>query len=255
MLAMVLGGWPYDILVTIVVSIAAIEWVQLAARGGHRASGGLTLVWVWLIIADRILTEVNLLAPGLALLLLLTLGWSIIRFRQGTSNSMVGFAFTLAGGLFLGWLGSHMIALRALPDGGWWTGLAIPSVWIADSAAYSVGKRWGRNKLIPDVSPKKTREGYLAGIVLGALGGAGLAILWRAMGAGSAMTPIHGLVIGLGAGAIGPMGDLGISTFKRQVGAKDTGGLLPGHGGFLDRLDALIVTVPLGYYYVIGIVL
>jgi phosphatidate cytidylyltransferase len=166
---------------------------------------------------------------------------------------MLGFASTLAGGLYLGWLGGHFVALRALPDGGWWTGLALPAVWIADSVAYIVGVRWGRTPLMPDVSPKKSWEGYLAGIVGGALGTAGLAALWRTLGAGPSITPTHGMVIGLLAGIIGPIGDLGISALKRQVGAKDSSGLLPGHGGMLDRLDSLIVTVPLGYYYIVGL--
>jgi phosphatidate cytidylyltransferase len=153
--------------------------------------------------------------------------------------------------LYLGWLGAHFVTLRALPAGGWWTGLAIPAVWLADTMAYLIGKLWGRTKLVPDVSPKKSWEGYVGGIVGSGLGTAGLALLWRALGAGPAITPLHGLAIGLLTGIIGPVGDLGVSTLKRQVGAKDSGGLLPGHGGFLDRIDALIISVPIGYYYVV----
>jgi phosphatidate cytidylyltransferase len=168
---------------------------------------------------------------------------------------MVGFAFTLAGGLYLGWLGSHFVALRALPDGGWWTGLAVPAVWLADTLAYLVGARWGRTRLMPDVSPKKSVEGYVAGIVGGGLGTMGLAFLWRVLGAGPAIAPLHGLAIGLLAGTVGPVGDLGISALKRHVGVKDSGRLLPGHGGLLDRVDALVVAVPVGYYYVVYVAL
>jgi phosphatidate cytidylyltransferase len=245
------GGWWFTGLVVLALSISAVEWVQLAAQGGQRVSGGLILLLVWLFLADRAVPQVDLLSPGLVLLLVANMGWAVVRYRQGSNRAMVGFAFTLAGGVYLGWLGAHFLALRALPDGGWWTGLAIPAVWVADTAAYLVGARWGRTKLMPDVSPKKTWEGYVAGILGGGLGAAGLAALWRALGAGPTVTPLHGLVLGLLAGSVGPVGDLGISALKRQVGAKDSGSLLPGHGGFLDRLDALIVVVPIGYYYVV----
>lgn len=245
------GGWWYTGVILIVLSVSAMEWVQLAARGGQRVSGGLILLMVWLFVADRLVDGVDLLSPGLVLLLVANMGWAVIRYRQGSATSMTGFAFTLAGGLYLGWLGAHFVALRALPDGGWWTGLAIPAVWLADSIAYLAGMRWGRTRLMPDVSPKKSWEGYVAGIVGSGLGTAGLALLWRALGAGPAITPLHGLAIGLLSGTIGPVGDLGISVLKRQVRAKDTGGLLPGHGGFLDRIDALIISVPIGYYYVV----
>ena len=245
------GGWLFFALVSVTLSIAAVEWVQLAARGEYRASRGLALLWVWLFLADRRLPEADILLPGLALLLIVGLGWTINRFRQGEANSMAGFAFTLAGGVYLGGLGAHAIALRALPDGGWWIGLTVPAVWLADSTAYLVGKRWGRTRLMPEVSPKKTWEGYIAGIVGSALGTAGLALLWRSLGASPAVTPVHGAIIGLLAGAIGPLGDLGISTLKRQVGAKDSGGLIPGHGGLLDRMVSVIIALPLGYYYVV----
>lgn len=249
------GGWWFNGLVLVALSVSAVEWVQLAAQGGQRVSGGLILLLVWLFVADRLTPQVDLLSPGLVLLLVASMGWAVLRYRQGSDGAMAGFAFTLAGGVYLGWLGAHFVALRALPDGGWWTGLAIPAVWLADTMAYLVGVLWGRTKLMPDVSPKKSWEGYLAGIVGGGLGAAGLAALWCALGAGPTITPLHGLVLGLLAGIIGPVGDLGISAFKRQVGAKDSGSLLPGHGGFLDRLDALIVAVPIGYYYVVNFAL
>ena len=249
------GGWPYYVVVLLVSGIATVEWVQLAKRGGNQASSILALMWALLSIAIRIFPEADVLAAGMALTLVANIGWAIIKFRGGDSQSMVGFSFTASGGVYLGWVGSHLIALRDLSEGGWWMGLTLGAVWIADIAAYFVGKLLGRRKLMPAVSPGKTWEGYVAGIVISALGTAGLAELWQVLGASTALKPVHGLALGLIAGAIGPLGDLGISTFKRQVGAKNSGNLLPGHGGLLDRVDALMVASPLCYYYVIEIAL
>jgi phosphatidate cytidylyltransferase len=246
----VAGGWPYIGLVLVVFSIAAIEFVHMVARKGHRASGGLMLLWVWLLVAGWGTPDTGLIAPGVTLLLLATLGWSLIRYRQGTPNSFTGFGLTLGSGLYIGWAAGHFVALRALPDGLWWTALVLPSVWLADSIAYAAGLSIGHNHIMPDVSPKKTWEGYLIGIVGAALGTAGLALAWRALGAGRPVTAGHGLMIGLLSSVIGPLGDFGISMFKRQVGVKDTSRIIPGHGGLLDRADALMVAVMVDYYYV-----
>jgi phosphatidate cytidylyltransferase len=249
------GGWLFNGLVLVMLSVSTIEWVQLTVKDSRWVSGSLALLLVWLMVVDRVMPQAEMLAPGLALLLIATMGWAVIRFREEPDRAMVGFAFTLAGGLYLGWLGAHFVVLRALPGGGWWTGLTIPAVWLADTFAYLVGVMWGRTRLMPSVSPHKSVEGYLAGIVGGGLGTMGLAILWRALGAEGALKPLHGLAIGLLAGTIGPLGDLGISALKRHVGVKDSGRLLPGHGGLLDRLDALLVAVPVGYYYVVFVAL
>jgi phosphatidate cytidylyltransferase len=122
---------------------------------------------------------------------------------------------------------------------------------LADSGAYFVGKRWGRRRMAPRLSPKKTWEGYLAGIVTGAVSGAGLAALWR-LGAGSqsSLTAVRGLELGLLLAIVTPLGDLGISMMKREIGVKDTGGLIPGHGGALDRTDSWVWAGVIAYYFV-----
>lgn len=249
-LVIYMGGWWYYGAVLAILTITAIEWTNLAAQGGFEASPVLAALAVWLLVLDRALPP-DLSGPGLVLLLIGTIAWTVNRHRQGIANSLAGFAFTLAGGLYVGWLGAYLIALRVLPDGLWWMAIALSAVWAADSLAYLVGARWGRHKMIAAASPKKSWEGYVAGIMGSAAIVAGLTFVWQSLGAGPAVKPIHGLVIGLLTGICGPVGDFGISTFKRQVGAKDSGGLLPGHGGFLDRIDALLVAIPLSYYYIL----
>lgn len=251
----VLGGGFYLVAVMMAFGVAALEFVHLVARRGHRAFGGLILAWAYLFIIDRFLPDLGLLGPGISLLLIMTLGWALIRFRQGTANAMTGFALTIAGGLYIGWTASQFIALRNLDDGLFWTLTVFVAVWSSDSIAYFAGKAFGRTPLIYDVSPRKTWEGYTIAIVVTALLTGAFMLLWRALGAGPDFTFVHGLIIGLVVSVIGPLGDVGMSMFKRYARAKDSGQLIPGHGGLLDRIDVLMLGGLLGYHYIIYVVL
>ena len=246
----IIGGMWFAVAVVIVFGIAVTEFVGLVARKGHRAFGGLAVLWSATIILDRAMPWLGLLEPGVSLLLLLTLTWALIRFRQGTPNAATGFAMTIGGGVYIGWAGAQFIALRAHPDGLFWMLTTLVATWAADSIAYFAGTAFGRNKLIPDVSPHKTWEGYLTAVAGATALTAASTLLWRALGAGPSLAPIHGLMIGLLVSVIGPVGDLGMSMFKRYAGAKDSSQLIPGHGGLLDRIDALMIAGLLAYHYV-----
>jgi phosphatidate cytidylyltransferase len=122
-------------------------------------------------------------------------------------------------------------------------------VWIGDSAAYFVGRAYGRHKMAPRLSPKKSWEGYAAGVIAAALAGAGLAAIYNnVLHLSPSVTVTAGLVLGLVLGLITTLGDVGISMMKREMQVKDTGTLLPGHGGVLDRIDSWLWAGVLGYY-------
>ena len=122
--------------------------------------------------------------------------------------------------------------------------MTLMFAWLADSCGYFAGRFLGRRKLYEAVSPKKTREGFI-GALLGALGGALLAHFWYLP-----VIPLgDALALGLVAGTLGQLGDLGESLLKRSTGVKDSGEIVPGHGGMLDRLDALFVTSAVVYLY------
>ena len=249
-LAMVIaGGWWMATLVLTVASICVLEFTHLVARRGHRASGGLMLLWTGLFVADRVWPSVGLLEPGAAALLLLSMAWALVRYRQGTANALTGFAMTVAGSFYLGWMAAHFVSLRAAPDGLFWTLTVVLSVWAADTGAYFVGRAVGRTPLIRDVSPNKTWEGYLGGVILTTAITTVLTFAWRALGAGPAVSWQNGLILGLLISVIAPVGDFSMSMVKRYANAKDSSNLIPGHGGFLDRVDALLVAALLGYYY------
>ena len=154
--------------------------------------------------------------------------------------------------LYFGVLGGYLVLIRSLPDGFWWFMTVLPAVWLADSGAYFYGRKYGRTPFSPRLSPKKTREGYLAGVVTSSLGTGLLVLLWQFL-AGEPIVPtfISGALIGLTVSVITPLGDLGQSMLKRQVGIKDSGSILPGHGGMFDRIDTWIWAAVLGYYLVI----
>ncbi len=135
--------------------------------------------------------------------------------------------------------------LRQLPEGGGWVLLACALAWGSDSGAYFVGRAFGRHLLYPQISPKKTWEGSIAGLLTGPLIGAAVIAL---VGPKS-VDFVHLATLGPLAAACGQAGDLGESLLKRSVGVKDSGQFMPGHGGLLDRIDALLFVGPLVLAY------
>jgi len=119
-------------------------------------------------------------------------------------------------------------------------------VWSCDTAAYAVGRAFGRTKLMPSVSPGKSLEGAIAGL-LASIGGALLARLWFA----HYLTALDAVVLGALVGVFGQLGDLVESLLKRDAELKDTSTLIPGHGGVLDRFDSLLFAAPIVYYYLL----
>lgn len=148
------------------------------------------------------------------------------------------------GVLYAGLLLTFLVILRNSSQGRELVFLVLLVTWAQDVAAYFAGRRWGARKLNARLSPGKTWEGFLAGLVLSALvATASKPFLVRELGL------FARLFLGLGLGLIGPLGDLFESMIKRSAGAKDSGSVFPGHGGMLDRLDSLLFSAPFAYLY------
>ncbi|MCZ7546942.1 MAG: phosphatidate cytidylyltransferase [Anaerolineae bacterium] len=235
------------------LSIAGWEWARLFGQPGFTGSLAGVLGLIWVMLLDVQLPERGLMGPGVALVLMLTLLQMVIRTGRNYPHPENSFMVALAGGLYLGWMGIHLVLLRNLPDGMYWTLIALPAIFAADTLAYIFGRLLGRHKLAPRISPGKTWEGYIAGVIGAVVITGLLAALWATQGAAS--TFADGAIIGLLVGGLGVVGDLGISAFKRQMGVKDSSHLLPGHGGILDRLDSVLVAAAVGYYYVVWFIL
>jgi phosphatidate cytidylyltransferase len=186
------------------------------------------------------------LPPAWPLVIAIALAALIMR-KADFIDKVPAFALSLLGASYLGALGGALAALRVIDpaeDGPWRLALLLATVMVADTAAYFVGLAFGRTKLAPAVSPGKTVEGGLGGLV-----GGGLACLAFVRLSPLAIAPVVALLLGIGVALAGAVGDLAESLFKRWAGVKDSGGLFPGHGGVLDRLDSLLLAAPVLYYY------
>ena len=181
--------------------------------------------------------------PLAALLLL------IVTLRRGPdlAETVPAAATTLLGATYLGALGGTIAALRILhpvADGAWRIVLLLAIIMVGDAVAFFVGHAFGRRRLAPRISPGKSVEGALGGL----LGGVAGALAVRALGLPQ-LPLAHAVVLGAGVAVMGIVGDLEESLLKRWAGVKDSGGLFPGHGGMLDRLDSLLFGAPVLYYY------
>lgn len=246
------GGWVYATFITLLLGLAAWEFGGLFRADGFQPSSGLIVAGTVALALSRQADRFES-APWILLIFVMTsLAYHLVSYERGRDKAATDLSITLAGGLYIGWLGAYLVSLRILPDGKWWVLVVLPAVWLADGGAYFIGRAFGKHKMVPRLSPNKSWEGYLAGILVGTVGTAGLAALWRlSAGQESAVTPGMGALIGFLLAIITPLGDLGESMIKRQVGVKDSSHLLPGHGGMFDRMDSWLWAAPIGYYLIL----
>lgn len=245
------GGWVFNLFILALLVIAAYEFTRLFSHIGQRPSLAIILIGVVLLVIQRWFFTGEYLGLFLSFLILLTAIAALIDFERGNRDAALGFALNLAGILYLGWVGSAFIPLRGFEAGRGWTLTALPAVWLADCGAYFIGRWLGVRKMAPRLSPGKSWAGLIGGMVTGTVFGPLLVLLWRTVEWLPAETPLwQGAVIGFVLALLTPVGDLLVSLFKRTAGVKDTGDLIPGHGGILDRIDSWIWAALIGYYLV-----
>ncbi len=171
--------------------------------------------------------------------------YHLVRVGEMTSVG-VRLAQGLAGILYVALLLAPLTILKRRPDGAAWIFLILTITWFSDTGAYFAGRFLGKHKLYPQVSPAKTVEGAVGGL-LSSVGAAALAKLWYL----PALSWLDCLLLAIPAGALGQAGDLCESLLKRASGVKDSGNILPGHGGLLDRIDAVLFATPYVYVYAV----
>ena len=270
LLALWYGGIWWVLLLTFFTSLGAYEYYVLIERSGYKPARWYGFAWALALMFS--FWSFVPIEPELVL----TFGFIIIFIRillsqQGSpphedSSSPVSpgasgphqseteaaqeqdhkpfrnWALTVVGASYLGVMMGQALALRLLPNGLYWMLLGLGITMINDSAAYFVGVTLGRNRILPALSPKKSWEGTVGGWIAATLTGAAVAF-WSPLG----LAVWLGALIGLVGGILALFGDLAISMLKRQIGVKDSGVFLPGHGGFLDRLDSIMFVLPFVY--------
>lgn len=248
------GGWPFVLLVLAASLVAQHEFYGLLEAGGQRPLRVFGLGLGALLVLRVIVPE----AWPLALVAVLGL-LAAVPFLRDEASTPASLAGTVFGAVYPSALLAFLADLRLArgPEVGdveaFWLALAtLLLIWATDTFAYFVGRAFGRHPLAPKVSPKKTWEGAVGG-VLGALG---VAVVLKYTALAFLAWP-HVLVLAFCCGVVSQLGDLAESRLKRAVGVKDSGTLLPGHGGLLDRFDAMILAAPCVYlylYYVAGVI-
>jgi phosphatidate cytidylyltransferase len=242
------GGWIFFVLIMILLLVSAWEYWRLYSVGGYRPSALIIIGGVLTLAITRQLWGFETGPLILTGCVLLNMGFLVFDYRAAQKTAAVDFNLNLGGVVYLGWLGSYLISLRSLPNGLHWLMLVIPATALCDGGAYVIGSLMGKHKFAPLISPKKSWEGYIGGLIFGTFGAAGLAAAWHL--AAPVILPWHGLVIGAAVSLLTPLGDLGESMIKRGFGVKDSGTVLPGHGGMLDRIDSWLWAAPIGYYII-----
>lgn len=236
----------FAVTMLVVIAIAAWEWAGLSGIDGQLGRGLYALGLLGLCAAMGWLSHDS--GPAATLMLLPALVfwmwalWVVIRFPRPLPWGRRGWFMALLGilALALPWLA--VVTLHGSGEQGpIWVLVMMILIWTADSAAYFAGRRWGRRKLAPAVSPGKTWEGLWGALVVVSLGLCGLA-WWLGEGL---VTGLSLLLLGLIVTLASVLGDLFESVLKRTRGVKDSGNLLPGHGGMLDRIDGFTAAAPL----------
>lgn len=239
------GGWSFFILVTALALLSLNEFYSLMNKKGYSPSylvGNLvTVFFTWFTTYTLKHPHWEPYAIGI-LTTAIVITFSAGIFLKKAQDSTVNASITLLGILYIGWMFSYLILIRELTLHGAYLFLMI-AIWACDTSAYLVGTSMGRIKLSPYISPKKTVEGAIAGFIISVIAAS---IFSRLIN----MNLVHGIILGVIIGIVGQISDLVESLIKRDAGVKDSSNFVPGHGGFLDRMDSFILTAPIMYYYI-----
>ena len=243
------SGEPgFTILVAIWGVLAIFEFYQMVTAAKVPPLTYFGLIWTLLFILSPHF-DYNLLAPLLlASAVILPLIWLLLRRQK--EEALTSWTWTIAGILYIGWLLSYLVALRGVDAGRDWIFFALFTTFGSDTSAFFCGQALGRHKLAPHISPGKTWEGAIAGVF-----GAIIVSLLLATILDLPLSYGQAILLGLLVSIFGQLGDLIESLFKRKMGVKDSGKLLPGHGGVLDRIDSIVFAGIVVYYYLIWVIL
>jgi phosphatidate cytidylyltransferase len=247
------GGLAFFAFIEAIILLGLFEFYQLAKAKGLHPNSILGAI-AGLLLGAQIYfgNDQQLWLTSMLLVVLLVL----VELFRNKGSALYNIGVTLLGFAYVAGLWSFLLLIRELPragnvnygSAGTWLVMLLVTIWVCDTAAYFVGLAFGRHKLFARVSPKKTWEGAIGGLLFAIL----MAVAshyWFVRD----LRLIDSIVIGGIIGTIGQMSDLAESLFKRDAGVKDSSSLIPGHGGVLDRFDSEMLVAPLVYFYLLSV--
>jgi phosphatidate cytidylyltransferase len=269
---LMVGGPVFALLMTLLGVVGYREYLELVAKVNPSATGTYAQIGYAVVLALGCAPLFEESATSLLLITFLAVvSPLVLLFPRATQpGGFSGWSLACAGSLYLGlpiysavatrsssgtidapWLSEAARRLAGewdpAPRGLAWVLTVVLAIWVGDSVALFAGRRFGRLKLAPTISPNKSREGAFGGIIASMVVGA---VSFQTFGLGDWWV---GLVAGAAIGLAGQIGDLAESVLKRQAGVKDSGSVVPGHGGILDRIDALLFALPAGFLMAVGL--
>ena len=227
--------WQTFILAAIAVGGYELMAMKVPSSRGLRSWGSVSSV---LFAYTIIFLDTASAVYGVVLIIILgAMAWSLLQ-EDPLHNASVRVGWLLGTPIYVGGALASVALVREFEPTGAWVLLTMVLAWGSDTSAYFVGRKFGKTKLAPRISPKKTIEGSAGGLMASVVGAVIMSFFLPGLGA------VDAVALGILAGAAGQAGDLLMSVLKRSSGVKDSGGILPGHGGILDRADALAFTAP-----------
>jgi len=240
-------GWshPYvfDATIALIAALALYEFLILGRRKGYVLPVPLCLAVMLFVIGAFVLEPISV-EMGVFLALLIIPGWYVVS-SASLDDALPSSAIAVLATLYVGMLGGSLIRLRNDFASGWkLVFFLLLVVWLGDAGAYYVGKSFGKRKLSPRISPKKTVEGLAGGVAVSIITAIVIHLTFF-----KEFPLLHAIIAGAVLSVAGVIGDLAESMWKRSAAVKDSGTLIPGHGGFLDRFDSIFFTAPILYSY------
>lgn len=236
-------AWLFNATVALIAVLAMYEFLALGKAKGYDVPTVLCIAIMLVIIAAFIIDDLSVELGMFAALLIIPASYVVT--KKSLENSLPSSAIAVLATTYVGMLSGSLIRLHNdFPEGYKLVFFLLLVVWLGDTGAYYVGKQFGKHKLSPRISPKKTIEGLIGGISASIIAAVVIHFTFFPK-----FPLLHAVIAGVLLSVAGVIGDLAESMWKRSAAVKDSGTLIPGHGGFLDRFDSILFTAPILYCY------